>query len=120
MTEESETQAASGNTFQVKFGDALAKLPKNEERRFATVFEHGTLMVEMYTPKGADHQRPHTRDEVYVVARGRGEFVYEDQRVAFSAGDFLFVPAGVVHRFEKFSADFATWVMFYGPEGGEK
>jgi len=23
------------------------------------------------------------------------------------------------HRFEKFSDDFATWVIFYGKEGGE-
>jgi len=34
-------------------------------------------------------------------------------------GDLLFVPAGIVHRFEDFTDDFATWVMFYGPEGGE-
>ena len=27
--------------------------------------------------------------------------------------------AGEVHRFERFSDDFATWVFFYGPEGGE-
>jgi hypothetical protein len=32
----------------------------------------------------------------------------------------LFVPAGVVHRFEDFSDDLAIWVMFYGPEGGEE
>jgi hypothetical protein len=25
-----------------------------------------------------------------------------------------------VHRFEEFSADFATWVMFWGPKGGER
>jgi len=31
----------------------------------------------------------------------------------------LFVPAGVAHRFDEFTADFCTWVMFYGPEGGE-
>jgi hypothetical protein len=30
------------------------------------------------------------------------------------------VPAGVEHRFEEFSGDFGTWVIFYGPEGGEK
>ena len=35
------------------------------------------------------------------------------------AGDALFVRAGIVHRFEDFAADFATWVFFYGPEGGE-
>jgi hypothetical protein len=24
------------------------------------------------------------------------------------------------HRFEDFTDDFATWVIFYGPEGGER
>ena len=28
-------------------------------------------------------------------------------------------PARVEHRFEDFSDDFAVWVIFYGPEGGE-
>ena len=32
---------------------------------------------------------------------------------------FLFVPAGVEHRFEKFTEDFKTWVIFYGAIGGE-
>ena len=36
-----------------------------------------------------------------------------------AAGSFRFVPAGQVHRFEDFSADFVVWVVFYGPEGGE-
>jgi hypothetical protein len=31
----------------------------------------------------------------------------------------FFVPAGVAHRFERFSPDFATWVVFWGPHGGE-
>ncbi|MEO8164540.1 MAG: cupin domain-containing protein, partial [Betaproteobacteria bacterium] len=34
--------------------------------------------------------------------------------------DMLFVPAGVPHRFEMFTDDFCVWVMFYGPEGGER
>ena len=37
----------------------------------------------------------------------------------FAAGELLFVPAGVEHRFLDFSDDFVTWVLFYGPEGGE-
>jgi quercetin dioxygenase-like cupin family protein len=32
-------------------------------------------------------------------------------------GDFLFVAAGVEHRFEGFTDDFTVWVLFYGPEG---
>jgi hypothetical protein len=31
----------------------------------------------------------------------------------------LFVPAGIEHRFIKFTEDFVTWVVFYGPKGGE-
>jgi hypothetical protein len=33
--------------------------------------------------------------------------------------DALFARAGEPHRFEDCSPDFATWVIFYGPKGGE-
>ncbi len=85
----------------------------------AFVFEHGTLQVKMYRPNGKDLQSPHARDEVYVVARGSGVFVNGAERHDFNSGDMLFVPAGVEHRFEQFTPDFCTWVIFYGPEGGE-
>lgn len=84
------------------------------------VFEHGSLLLKLYAPRGTDAQSPHTRDELYVVARGSGTFVNGGDRHAFAAGDALFVPAGVPHRFEAFSDDLAVWVMFYGPEGGEQ
>jgi len=99
--------------------EALAKLPGPAGQRWAVVLEHGTLEVEIYAPRGQDPQKPHTRDELYVVVAGRGEFVNGASRAAFGPGDALFVPAGVVHRFENFSDDLVVWVMFYGPEGGE-
>jgi mannose-6-phosphate isomerase-like protein (cupin superfamily) len=88
-------------------------------KRFAGVFAHGTLEVEFYAPRGVDPQKPHTRDEIYVVARGSGWFRSGPARDHVQAGDFLFVPAGMEHRFEEFSDDFGAWVFFYGPEGGE-
>lgn len=101
----------------VTMNDALKRLGK--EYPFVEVFKHGTLSVEMYAPQGHDAQTPHSRNEVYVVARGSGQFINGSDRHSFSAGDFIFVPAGVVHRFEDFSEDFAVWVLFYGPEGRE-
>ena len=50
---------------------------------------------------------------------GTGFFVSGAERYRFGSGDLLFVPAGVVHRFEEFTDDLAVWVVFYGPEGGE-
>ena len=98
---------------------ALDALHKAEGRTFVELFKHGSLSLEIYQPKGSDLQKPHSRDEVYVVISGRGWFVNADIRRPFGPGELLFVPAGVVHRFEEFSEDFATWVIFYGPEGGE-
>ena len=50
----------------------------------------------------------------------RGVVVTEGERVRFEPGAVLFAAAGVEHRFENFTDDFATWVLFYGPRGGEK
>jgi mannose-6-phosphate isomerase-like protein (cupin superfamily) len=56
---------------------------------------------------------------LYVVISGSGTFLHGDARSPFGPGDVLFVRAGIAHRFEEFTTDFATWVFFYGPEGGE-
>lgn len=84
--------------------------------RFAQVFAHGSLDVEIYAPRDRDAQTPHTRDEVYVVVAGRGKFFCDGETRDFAPGELLFVPAGVEHRFLDFSDDFVTWVLFYGPE----
>ena len=97
----------------------LGQLPTKDGKRFVQAFKHGTLDVELYAPRGSDPQQPHSRDEAYVVISGSGTFVHGDKRDRFEAGDFLFVAAGVVHRFEDFTDDLAVWVIFYGPEGGE-
>jgi gentisate 1,2-dioxygenase len=80
------------------------------------VFAHGTLEAELYTPERADRQKPHTCDEVYLVARGNGFFFDGSERYAVETGSFLFVPAGEEHRLEDFSADFAVWVFSTDPK----
>ena len=75
--------------------------------------------MKLYAPRGSDPQSPHTRDEIYVVIRGTGDFICPGECRKFGPHDFLFVPAGMEHRFENFSDDLALWVFFYGPEGGE-
>lgn len=98
--------------------NALNELDTNEEA-FLEVLRHGSLQVEIYKPDGVDRQTAHTRDEVYVVISGSGQFLNGNTKQPFEAGEVLFVPAGVEHRFEEFTDEFATWVFFYGPEGGE-
>jgi mannose-6-phosphate isomerase-like protein (cupin superfamily) len=104
---------------RVSLQAAMKKLPTPEGKAFTEFFRHGSLTMELFAPRGRDVQQPHSRDEAYIVVQGSGVFVNGDQRIPFAAGDFLFAAAGEVHRFEDFTGDFFTWVLFYGPEGGE-
>ncbi len=106
-------------TAHVSLLEALSKGPPPAGNLATPIFAHGSLAVEMYRPEGSDPQKPHDRDEVYLIARGTGVFFDGVDRRDVEAGAFLFVAAGQPHRFEKFSSDFACWVLFYGPVGGE-
>jgi mannose-6-phosphate isomerase-like protein (cupin superfamily) len=111
---------SSDNAVALRVALAAARTaPTQPGRASALLLEHGSLELRYYAPRGTDPQLPHTRDELYVIASGRGWFVRRDERVAFEPGDVLFVAAGIEHRFEDFTSDFGTWVVFYGPEGGE-
>lgn len=100
--------------------DQARKAPLQQGRRSALLFSHGTFELRHYAPRGTDPQTPHELDEIYIVERGTGWFEVGGDRTKFGPDDVLFVPAGVDHRFVDFSDDFETWVVFWGPKGGEK
>ena len=127
-------QAPAPTRLRVTVEDAKAA-PNDIGRVTALLLAHGSMELRWLAPKQEDLQEPHDRDELYIVASGTGVFMraveslpFDDttlpmqgeERVEFGPGDALFVAAGTVHRFENFSDDFATWVVFYGPEGGER
>jgi mannose-6-phosphate isomerase-like protein (cupin superfamily) len=99
--------------------EALAHIPGPDGKRFATIFQHGSLLTEIYAPQGLDPQQPHSRDELYFVVAGSGEYVCGETREPFGPTDILFAAAGSIHRFENFTDDLVVWVIFYGPEGCE-
>jgi mannose-6-phosphate isomerase-like protein (cupin superfamily) len=104
----------------VPLAEIMAEIAKlSADVRFTVPIRHGTMSVEVYAPLGEDKQTPHSQDELYIVINGRAEFVKNGERIAVAPQDLLFVEAGAEHRFEALSEDFATWVVFWGPEGGE-
>jgi mannose-6-phosphate isomerase-like protein (cupin superfamily) len=110
----------SSSNWMFSLQDAKASLPAAPELiRFHYGFRHGTMKVGVYSPVGNDPQGPHHQDEIYIIISGTGEFVKRDERRAFAPQDVIFVEAGAEHRFENFSDDFSTWVVFWGPKGGE-
>lgn len=106
------------DSFHLTLARSQEQLEQSGEKRFVELFRHGPVSMELYAPRGADHQKPHLQDEIYVVVSGAGEFVNGPRRHRFGPGDAMFVPAGVVHRFEHFTDDLVVWVVFCGPQGG--
>ena len=102
------------------WGEIEAMLALQEaDRQFHYPIRHGTMRVGIYSPHGIDDQTAHDQDEIYIVASGSGWFVHDAERSPFRPGDVVFVRAGMPHRFEDFTDDFSTWVIFWGPLGGE-
>lgn len=99
--------------------DEARRAPNQPGRRSALLLKNGSMELRWYAPRGEDPQTPHEQDEIYIVASGTGVFQRAGERFRFAPGDALFVGAGVDHRFLEFSDDFAVWVVFYGPAGGE-
>lgn len=105
--------------YHIPLGIAQDRLQEIAPKEFVTLLKRGSLEVELYIPDGVDKQSPHEKDELYVIISGTGTFLREDERYTFGPHDVLFVPAGQEHRFVDFTSDFKTWVVFYGPKGGE-
>src|SRR6266545_4066133 len=63
---------------------------------------------------GIDPQQPHTEDEVYYVAGGRGAIRVDAEDRAVRTGSVIFVAAGVEHRFHSITEDL-TILVFFAP-----
>jgi mannose-6-phosphate isomerase-like protein (cupin superfamily) len=99
----------------ITLSEALAS-PPTPGSLAATLAQFPGVILEFYAPVESDPQEPHTRDEIYVIARGSGKLLIGGRPHPFVAGDVFYVPAHTEHMFMEFSSDFGTWVLFYGPE----
>jgi mannose-6-phosphate isomerase-like protein (cupin superfamily) len=102
-----------------RLAQVQASIPGPTGERSTLVLKQGTCDVKLAMPVPPNEQAPHMQDEIYVVVGGRGVLMHDGRREPFENGDLLFVAAGVEHRFEDFSPDFAVWRVFYGVQGGE-
>ena len=76
-------------------------------------FKKENISLVFFAPHGTDYQTSHDEDEFYFIVRGAGELIIENERFSCAVGDAFFVPKRVQHHFENFTADFATWAVFF-------
>lgn len=90
-----------------------------EPRRWVENLRVDSLSIGTYSVPvgGADTQRPHTEDEVYVVITGRAQLVASTGAVPVGPGSVIFMPAHEEHRFVDITEDLVVLVIFAPPEG---
>ena len=65
-----------------------------------------------------DTQSPHDEDEVYVVLDGAATVEVDGRRTPVTRGSFVYVAAGVDHRFVDVTETLTLLVVFGGPVRG--
>jgi mannose-6-phosphate isomerase-like protein (cupin superfamily) len=73
-----------------------------------------SLTVARWPAGSPDQQQPHTEDEVYYVAAGRGTLTIGREIVEVAPGSAAFVAAGVEHRFGDITEDLEV-LVFWSP-----
>jgi mannose-6-phosphate isomerase-like protein (cupin superfamily) len=97
--------------------DTLVSGLDTSKRDFAEFFRSEVLsMTVLYRPAGApDEQKPHTEDEVYYIASGRGRLQAGDQDYELAAESIIYVAAGVEHHFHDVTEDMRILVFWAPP-----
>ncbi len=98
--------------------DLVARLDTSRHD-FAEFFraEALSLTIAFWPAGGVDDQTPHTEDEVYFVAAGRGRLRVADEDGPVRAGSVVYVAAGVDHRFHSIEEDLTVLVFWAPPRG---
>jgi mannose-6-phosphate isomerase-like protein (cupin superfamily) len=96
----------------------LFQQQQSSERLYLEFLRESTMSMGLYVlAAGAvDGQEPHTEDEVYYVAAGRGRFTSAGEDVPVQAGSILFVPAHEAHHFHSIEEALHILVVFAPPE----
>jgi mannose-6-phosphate isomerase-like protein (cupin superfamily) len=85
---------------------------------FAEFFRSPTgtlsMTIAFWPAGGPDPQEPHSEDEVYYVASGRGRIRVAGEDRDVHAGSIIYVQAGVEHRFHSIEEDLKV-VVFWSP-----
>ncbi len=105
--------------YNISIAEAIEELKKKLDKPFTVLMKNGSMRIEYFAPNNIDTQQPHLQDEIYVIVSGSSQFNRAGEIINCDKGDVIFVPAKVEHRFINFTNDFGTWVIFYGPDGGE-
>jgi mannose-6-phosphate isomerase-like protein (cupin superfamily) len=87
---------------------------RRAERSYLEFLRVPALSAGLYVlPAGAaDPQQPHTEDEVYYIASGRGAILVAGENRPVAAGSIVYVKAGDEHRFHSITEELVILVFF--------
>lgn len=88
--------------------------PPSEGERFEELLRHRNLVVERILSSSSPVKVPYvqSQDEWVVLLQGEARLVVAGETCVLTAGDYLFLPAGVTHSVESVSTG-ALWLAVH-------
>ncbi len=99
--------------------ESLMKLPLPADEKWkdgvfdVESFKKGKVSLVFFAPRSTDYQTFHEQDEFYIIVRGKGSLIIDNDTFSCNIGDAFYVPAKVLHHFEDFTEDFTMWAIFF-------
>ena len=96
-------------------GDTLTFKAVGADTSGALMLLEGTISPQLGPPPHIHHRE----DEFYYVLEGEFEILNGDRTFIASAGSFVHIPRGTLHRFKNVGATPARMLVFFTPAGME-
>jgi mannose-6-phosphate isomerase-like protein (cupin superfamily) len=100
----------------------LISQQKSSDRLYLEFLRVPALSMGLYVLRagGADPQSPHTEDEVYYVARGKGKIRVGEEDRDVEAGSIVYVEKNLEHHFHSIEEELKILVFFAPAEYSNK
>jgi mannose-6-phosphate isomerase-like protein (cupin superfamily) len=100
----------------------LLSQQKSSDRLYHEFLRVPALSMGLYVLRagGADPQSPHTEDEVYYVARGKGKIRVGEEDRDVEAGSIVYVEKNLEHHFHSIEEELKILVFFAPAEYSNK
>ncbi len=95
-------------------GEEIMKKSSSNDSRYYEFIRSNALHCGIYNLKKGvrDEQQPHELDELYYVIEGESKFMVASEEFDVVAGDVIYVPAHLEHRFFDMREDLKLLVFF--------
>lgn len=103
-----ESTTNTATKYHVSYDEAMMTI-KEEKKTYASLMDNPSMGVGFFVPKANMSTKKASKDQVFMILTGSGEFILNKVKSKFETGDALSVKEGQMYQFINYSSDLKAW-----------